>query len=257
MELESTQSNTSAKLPLLKRVTMKSETTTNDVGTSTTIIPGPVTIKEKAKKKNDVKQEEDLNLKFLRSLPSEWNTHVTGKKITINGSDIAGYEKSKVECFHCHKMGHFARECRVPRNQENINKNQETTKRTVNVEDTSSKAMVVFTSKIDSSHTVLPEFIEPNVKSYRVTPIEVVTQTSNVKISAPVKENIGVPLIEDRESDEEDEVESPPEKERKNVEPSVNKVEVEIPKLNDKPVRRPVKYAEMYRIQRPRGNQRN
>nr|GFA58633.1 hypothetical protein [Tanacetum cinerariifolium] len=28
-----------------------------------------------------------------------------GKKITINGSDTAGYDKSKVECFNCHKMG--------------------------------------------------------------------------------------------------------------------------------------------------------
>ncbi|GKF09052.1 ribonuclease H-like domain-containing protein, partial [Tanacetum coccineum] len=36
----------------------------------------------------------------------------TGKKIIINGSDTAGYDKSKVECFNFHKMGHFARECR-------------------------------------------------------------------------------------------------------------------------------------------------
>nr|GEU58771.1 ribonuclease H-like domain-containing protein [Tanacetum cinerariifolium] len=80
------------------------------------------------------------------------------------------------------------------------------------------------------------------------------------------EENNSAPLIEDWESDEEDEdwesdeedeVESPPEKERKTVKPSVDKVEVEIPKQNDKPTRRPVKYAEMYRTQRPRGNQRN
>nr|GEV70692.1 hypothetical protein [Tanacetum cinerariifolium] len=37
------------------------------------------------------------------------------------------------------------------------------------------------------------------------------------------------------------------------VEPSVDKVEVDIPKQNDKPTRRPVKYAEMYILQRPRG----
>nr|GEU41743.1 hypothetical protein [Tanacetum cinerariifolium] len=42
----------------------------------------------------------------------------TGKKISIQGSDVAGFDKTKVECFNCHKMGYFARECRAPRSQE-------------------------------------------------------------------------------------------------------------------------------------------
>nr|GEV00671.1 ribonuclease H-like domain-containing protein [Tanacetum cinerariifolium] len=107
--------------------------------------------------------------------------------------------------------------------------------------------------RIDLSHTGLPEFAEPNVKSYRVKPIEVVTQTSSVKIFEPVKENNNEPLIEDWESEREDEVESLPVIERKTVEPSVDKVEVDIPKQNDKLARRPVKYAKMYKTQRPRG----
>ncbi|GKG16993.1 ribonuclease H-like domain-containing protein [Tanacetum coccineum] len=48
-----------------------------------------------------------------------------GRKIIIDGSNTAGYDKSKVECFNYHKMGHFARECRAPRSKDNRNWNQE------------------------------------------------------------------------------------------------------------------------------------
>ncbi|GKE74690.1 hypothetical protein Tco_1536731, partial [Tanacetum coccineum] len=40
------------------------------------------------------------------------------------------------------KMGHFARECKGPKNQDSRNRNQDNFRRTVNVEETSSKAMV-------------------------------------------------------------------------------------------------------------------
>nr|GEU58334.1 hypothetical protein [Tanacetum cinerariifolium] len=70
------------------------------------------------------------------------STQKTGRKITINRSDTAGYDKSKVECFNCHKLGHFARESRQLRNQDNRNKNQDSSRMTINVEETASKAMV-------------------------------------------------------------------------------------------------------------------
>nr|GEU89560.1 hypothetical protein [Tanacetum cinerariifolium] len=66
----------------------------------------------------------------------------TGKKVTINGSDTASYDKTRVDCFNCHKMGHFVRECRNPKNHESRARNQDSSRNPVNVEDTSSKAMV-------------------------------------------------------------------------------------------------------------------
>nr|GEZ20225.1 hypothetical protein [Tanacetum cinerariifolium] len=42
----------------------------------------------------------------------------SGKKISIQGTDMIGFDKLKVECFNCHKMGHFSRECRAPRSQD-------------------------------------------------------------------------------------------------------------------------------------------
>ncbi|GKC43284.1 hypothetical protein Tco_1061006 [Tanacetum coccineum] len=72
MDLETAHTTTTAKLPILKQENGNSfkpvaQTTTNAYGTSTSLIPGPVTFEEKAQKKNDVKARSML----LMALPNE------------------------------------------------------------------------------------------------------------------------------------------------------------------------------------------
>ncbi|GKA28215.1 putative ribonuclease H-like domain-containing protein [Tanacetum coccineum] len=64
----------------------------------------------------------------------------TGRKLTVNGTKTIRFDKSKVKCYNFHKKGHFERECRAPRNQEN--KNRESTRRSVPVEITTSNALI-------------------------------------------------------------------------------------------------------------------
>nr|GEW38460.1 putative ribonuclease H-like domain-containing protein [Tanacetum cinerariifolium] len=52
------------------------------------------------------------------NVPTASASKKTGKKISIQGSNVVGFDKSKVECFNCHKMGHFARECRALKSQD-------------------------------------------------------------------------------------------------------------------------------------------
>ncbi|GJT05315.1 ribonuclease H-like domain-containing protein [Tanacetum coccineum] len=64
----------------------------------------------------------------------------TVRKLTVNSNETIGFDKSKVECYNYHKRGHFARECRAPRNQDN--KNRESSRRSVSVETSTSTTLV-------------------------------------------------------------------------------------------------------------------
>ncbi|GJX70474.1 ribonuclease H-like domain-containing protein [Tanacetum coccineum] len=47
---------------------------------------------------------EDLARKFYKK---------TGRKLHFDVKEPVGFDKTKVECYNCHKTGHFARECRI------------------------------------------------------------------------------------------------------------------------------------------------
>ncbi|GKC47570.1 hypothetical protein Tco_1065292 [Tanacetum coccineum] len=80
---------------------------------------------------------------------------------------------------------------------------------------------------IDLSHTGIEKFKEPEVVGYGVKVDKCVSETSPIVV------------------------------EKKTVVPIIPKVDIVRPKQQEKPVRKIVRYAEMYRSQKPRGNQRN
>ncbi|GJS23973.1 ribonuclease H-like domain-containing protein [Tanacetum coccineum] len=88
----------------------------------------------------------------------------TSRKLTINGNESVGFDKSKVKCYSCHKKGHFAKECRAPRNQDY--KNKESTRRTVSsdqAEEGANYALMAYSSSSSDSESGL-ESVEEKLK---------------------------------------------------------------------------------------------
>ncbi|GJX13084.1 ribonuclease H-like domain-containing protein [Tanacetum coccineum] len=65
----------------------------------------------------------------------------TGRPIDLKPKNGITFDKSKIECFNCQKLGHFARECKFAKYQAN-RANGSKEKRIVPIEDSNSKALV-------------------------------------------------------------------------------------------------------------------
>nr|GEV64032.1 putative ribonuclease H-like domain-containing protein [Tanacetum cinerariifolium] len=62
----------------------------------------------------------------------------SGRNLGANGTTSIGFDMCKVECYNCHRRGHFARECRSPRDT----RIKDTQRRTIPVETSTSNALV-------------------------------------------------------------------------------------------------------------------
>ncbi|GKB03242.1 ribonuclease H-like domain-containing protein [Tanacetum coccineum] len=65
----------------------------------------------------------------------------TGRPIDLKPKNGITFDKSKIECFNCQKLGHFARECKFAKYQAN-RANGSKEKKIVPIEDSNSKALV-------------------------------------------------------------------------------------------------------------------
>ncbi|GJW53964.1 putative ribonuclease H-like domain-containing protein [Tanacetum coccineum] len=160
--------------------------------------------------------------------------------------NTAGYDKSKVECLNCHKIGHFASymaDDEVPTNMALMafSDSEITDKSRKGVGFISYNAVpppptrLFSPLNLDLSYSGLEEFHQPEFEGYGPKPSKSVSKdTSN-----EVRESPNTPLVKELALDDK--------LEKKTVFPTVAKIEFVKHKQQEKPVRKLVKYAEMYR----------
>nr|GEU87969.1 retrovirus-related Pol polyprotein from transposon TNT 1-94 [Tanacetum cinerariifolium] len=179
---------------------------------------------------------DDAICAFFASQPNTYQLN-TGRKLTVNGNETVGFDKSKTECYNHHKKGYFAKEYRAPRNQDN--KNKESFRRSIPMETSTSIALVSCDEcQIDNckkglgyeSYNVVPpphtrKFMPstPDLPSTSLDDfvnkhaVENYKAKSSKEVSKVVRKNDDVLIIEEWVSDDEKENVSQPKIEIKTV----------------------------------------
>ncbi|GJT69500.1 ribonuclease H-like domain-containing protein [Tanacetum coccineum] len=119
----------------------------------------------------DIDDLEEMDLKWqvaMLTMRVKRFLKMTGRNPNFNGKEIVGFDKTKFECYNCHRRGYFARECRAPRNQGN--RNRDAPRRIVLVE-TPANALVVQdglgSSSSSSSNTEVQNCSKECLESYQ------------------------------------------------------------------------------------------
>ncbi|GJT17273.1 putative ribonuclease H-like domain-containing protein [Tanacetum coccineum] len=158
----------------------------------------------------------------------------TRRKLTVNGNETIGFDKSKVEYYNCHKRGHFARECRAPRNQDN--KNKESSRRSVHVETSTSIALVSCDGLGGYDWSYHRERGLIMYSAHRSSHHHVLISEKKKKEPKVARMNDDAPIIEEWVSDSEEENVSQTKTQTKTVKPSIAKIEFVKPKQQEKTV---------------------
>nr|GEX12441.1 ribonuclease H-like domain-containing protein [Tanacetum cinerariifolium] len=111
-------------------------------------------------KQIDVDDLEEMDLKWqmaMLTMRARRFIQRIGRNLGANGTTFIGFDMSKVECYNCHKRGHFARECRSPKDT----RNKETQRRNVLVETSTSNALVSQCDGVGSYDWILQADEEP------------------------------------------------------------------------------------------------
>nr|GFA44631.1 putative ribonuclease H-like domain-containing protein [Tanacetum cinerariifolium] len=95
-------------------------------------------------KQIDVDDLEEMDLRWQMAMLTMWAIKLlqkTGRNLGANGPISMGFDMTKVECYNCHRTGHFSRECRYFKDPRRSGA-AEPQRRTVLVETSTSNALV-------------------------------------------------------------------------------------------------------------------
>nr|GFA53126.1 hypothetical protein [Tanacetum cinerariifolium] len=95
-------------------------------------------------KQIDVDDLEEIDLKWqmaMLTMRARRFLQKTGRNLGTNGPNSMGFDMNKVECYNCHRNGHFARECRTLKDSKRTAV-AEPQRRNVPVETSTSNALV-------------------------------------------------------------------------------------------------------------------
>nr|GEV50624.1 hypothetical protein [Tanacetum cinerariifolium] len=215
----------------------------------------------------DTDDLEEMDLKWevaMLTMRAKRFIKKTGNKLDLNGKETVSFDRTKVECYNYHRRCHFARECRVPRNQGNRNRDAPTRNAPVDTSTTNALVHQVQTlsresdggdnqvndrfkkgegyhavplpytrnympPKADLSFVGLDNSVFKSKVSETITSVSkiktTISKTSKVSLEKPKTVRSSAPLIVESESDSEDENVFKPKEVKKTVKPSLENIE--------------------------------
>nr|GEX22163.1 putative ribonuclease H-like domain-containing protein [Tanacetum cinerariifolium] len=171
-------------------------------------------IDNKDLKQIDVDDLEEIDLRWqmaMLTMRARRLLQKTGRNLGDNRSITMGFDMSKVECYNCHRKGHFARECRSPKDNKRTVA-EEPQRIHVPVETSTSNALVSQCDGIRSYDWSYLAEEEPANFALMAIPLSSSSFDNEPSLAKPAQDishatRPMAPIIEDWVSDSEDESE--------------------------------------------------